>query len=223
MKRLIIICEGETEQEFCNTVLYPFFISNNIIVQAPLLKHSHGGIVRWDTLKKQIEITLRAEPDAYVTLLIDYYGLYKKHAFPHWDESVQYADKNERMIFLEKSMREDIEESIRYRFIPYIQLHEFEGLLFCDKSILERIIPKEDFVGSEELEDTIACYPNPEMINSHRETSPSHRLMRIIQGYSKVVYGSIIAESIGLSKIRTKCPRFNNWISTLMLISSETS
>jgi hypothetical protein len=27
-------------------------------------------------------------------------------------------------------MKEYIDESIRYRFIPYMQLHEFEGLLF---------------------------------------------------------------------------------------------
>lgn len=221
MKRLIVICEGETEQEFCNTILFPFFISNNIIIQAPLLKHSHGGIVRWDILKKQIEITLKADPKAYVTLLIDYYGLYKKHGFPHWDESEQYADKHLRMSFLENSMKEDIEDSIRYRFIPYIQLHEFEGLLFCEKDVFDQIIPKEDLIGHEELEETFASYSNPEMINSHKETSPSHRLARIIRGYSKVVYGNIIAESIGLSKIKTKCSHFNNWINTLLSISPE--
>lgn len=31
----------------------------------------------------------------------------------------------------------------------------------------------------------------------------------------KVVYGNYLAESIGLSKIRERCPRFNLWIESL--------
>jgi hypothetical protein len=53
------------------------------------------------------------------------------------------------------------------------------------------------------------------MINTSKETSPSHRLERIVQGYDKVVYGSYIAESIGLAKIRERCPRFNEWITKI--------
>lgn len=218
MKRLIIICEGETEQNFCDTILAPLFYSKQIIVQAPLLKHSHGGIVRWDLLKKQIETTLKSEPGVYATLFIDYYGLYEKHGFPHWEDAEHYVDKGERLSFLESSMKNDLDESIRYRFIPYIQLHEFEGLLFCEERVYEDIIPQGDLIGLEELKETIASYPNPEMINSHKETSPSHRLLRIIRGYNKVVYGNIIAETIGLNNIRKKCPRFNNWINTLLAI-----
>lgn len=221
MKRLVIICEGETEQSFCNTILAPDFISRGIIVQAPLLKHSHGGIVRWDILKKQIETTLKTETEVYVTLLIDYYGLYSKHGFPKWEVAEQYIDKNERMSFLESSMKDDIDDSIRYRFIPYIQLHEFEGLLFCDKSVFETVIPEKDLVGYEELEQTLTIYPNPELINTSKETSPSHRLLRIIRGYNKVVYGNILAETIGLNKIREKCPRFNNWIRSLICIGES--
>lgn len=58
MKRVIIICEGETEREFCKNVLAPHLIHNNIFIQAPLIKRSMGGIVRWSILKKEIETPL---------------------------------------------------------------------------------------------------------------------------------------------------------------------
>ena len=50
------------------------------------------------------------------------------------------------------------------------------------------------------------------------QTSPSHRLERIVRGYDKVVYGNYLAESIGLSKIRERCPRFNQWIESLVSV-----
>ncbi|MDA3911915.1 MAG: DUF4276 family protein [Bacteroidales bacterium] len=53
------------------------------------------------------------------------------------------------------------------------------------------------------------------MINNNRETSPSHRLERIILGYNKIIYGNILAEAIGLDKIRAKSPRFNEWVKKL--------
>lgn len=93
MKRVIVICEGQTEQEFCNTILNPYFSAMGVFLNAPIIKHSHGGIVPWQQLSKQ--------------------------------------------------------------------------------------------------------------------TSPSHRLERIIRGYDKVVYGNYLAENIGLNRICERCPRFN--------------
>lgn len=61
MKRIIIICEGQTEQEFCQKVLARYFINKgqNIMIQAPLIKKSMGGIVTWSALKKEIETYLK--------------------------------------------------------------------------------------------------------------------------------------------------------------------
>lgn len=215
MKRIIIICEGETEQAFCNRVLQPFFQAKNILIQAPLIKHSRGGIVKWPILKHQIEIHLKTDPSAVVTTFIDYYGLYTKHSFPGWEIAERITDPNARMESLESSMRTDIHNALNYRFIPYLQLHEFEGLLFNDITIIYNQIPTEDIVNNEELIQVFENYDNPEMINNKRETSPSHRLARIINGYHKVVYGDILAEAIGLERIRSKSPRFNEWISKL--------
>lgn len=218
MKRIIMICEGPTEQAFAKTMLQVPFVHKDIYLQTPLIKASRGGIVKWEKLKSQIETHLKIEQDAYVTTFIDYYGMYDKYLFPGWDIAHAITDKNSRMDNLEKSMLQDINKQLQHRFIPYLQLHEFEGLLFNDIDIIKSQIPEEDLVGIVELEKTFADYPNPEMINNVKETSPSHRLLRIIRGYNKVVYGDIIAEAIGLERIRNKSPRFNDWITRLELV-----
>ena len=215
MKRIIIICEGETEREFCKNVLAPHLIHRNIHIQAPLIKRSMGGIVRWSILKKEIETHL-LEPNVIVTTLIDYYGLYQKYNFPNWADGEKILNKNDRMNFLEDAMKEDINDTLRHRFIPYIQLHEFEGLLFNNIQIFYDQVPKEELVGEPELKKTFADYDNPEMINNNRETSPSHRLKRIIKGYNKPLYGHYFAEAIGIEKIKAKSPRFNQWIENII-------
>lgn len=86
---------------------------------------------------------------------------------------------------------------------------------FIDIDVFRNTVPPKDLVGIIELEKTFAEYPNPEMTNNNKTTSPPHRLKRIIQGYNKVVYGDIISEAIGLERIRKKATRFNNRITQL--------
>jgi Domain of unknown function (DUF4276) len=215
MKRVIIICEGETEREFCQKLLSSFFVLKDIHIQPPLIKKSMGGIVKWKHLRRQIHNHLKEDHEAIVTTFIDYYGLYAKYEFPQWDAAVKIHDKNQKMDFLENAMSEDIDEAFRHRYLPYLQLHEFEGLLFNDIQIFYEQIPPDDLIGENELKSVFINFDNPEMINDVRETSPSHRLTRIIKGYNKIVYGNIIADAIGLDAIRMKSPRFNNWLAKI--------
>lgn len=212
MKRIIIICEGPTEQEFCKDVLQPYFNSRNIFLHLPTIKKSGGGIVAWGVLKKQIENHLKQDREATVTTLIDYYGIHDQHQFPNWENAKEIVDKYKRMELLEKEMKDSIDSSISHKFIPYIQLHEFEGLIFNDINVFVSQIPKGDFINLRELEDTIQNNPKPELINDTPDNAPSYRLARVIKGYNKIVYGALLAESIGLERIRAKCSRFNNWI-----------
>ncbi len=217
MKRLIIVCEGPTEQEFCKDVLQPYFQQYDISVVCPLIKKSGGGIITWEPLKRQLRNHL-FEEGAYVTMLVDYYRLKDPDKIPGWSESLSIQNKQKRMHFLFDQMKLDMDETLRDRFIPYIQLHEFEGLLFSDLS------PYQEYFGSsicdfKKLEAVITSHPNPEMINEGPNTAPSKRLMDIISGYDKVLYGGVLAMSLGLQKIREHCPMFNEWISTLQKIS----
>lgn len=213
MKRLIIICEGETEQEFCKDVLYSHFISKDIAIEAPLIKKTMGGIVAWEYIKSQI--LLHLTEDVVVTMLIDYYGIKDYHNFPKWVESKAIVNKIDRMAFLENAMKEDIDDSVRFRFIPYIQLHEFEGLLFNNIDTFRRNIPENEFTDIRELESLINNHANPELINDGATTAPSKRLVRLISGYNKIVYGAILAQEIGLERLRAKAIRFDKWIAKL--------
>nr|WP_232335688.1 DUF4276 family protein [Mucilaginibacter arboris] len=158
---------------------------------------------------------------AFVTTLIDYYGLYSYHQYPDWEEAEKLVDKNSRMKKLEDTMLLDIEAGLQKRFIPYIQLHEFEALLFSEIEVFDNSFEKQEFLDYDYLVETISKNSNPEMINNGLETAPSKRLEKIIKGYysdkenNKAFYGSTIAHDIGLQKIRSKCPRFNDWIARL--------
>ena len=143
MRRLVIVCEGPTEQEFCNNVLAPELLKKQIYVETPTVKHSKGGIVPWHTLKAQLVNHLH-EGDAYVTMLVDYYGIKEHFGFPAWQEAMAVNDKVERMYILCAGMQEDIPEDMRTRFIPYIQLHEFEGLLFSNMEAFYRNFSDEE-------------------------------------------------------------------------------
>lgn len=219
MKRVIIICEGETEREFCTKILAPYYINKRIIIQSPLIKKSRGGIVKWDDLKREILCYLKNEPSAFVTTFIDYYGLQSNLKFPNWDESLKIQDKYDRLKFIEEGMIESISAENINKFIPYLQLHEFEALLFINKDIFYQQIPKVDLIGETELEEVFSQFRNPELINSTFENYPSKRITRIIYGYHKVLHGHYISEAIGLDRIIEKCPKFRNWINTIESIT----
>lgn len=214
MKRAIVVCEGDTEKEFVGTFLQTHFNDKDIYLCNPKIKKSNGGIVKWGDLKKQIEAHLKCDKEAYVSTLIDYYGLKKSLHFPDWEPAHKQNNTTIRMDLLEQAMKNDIETDLQSRFIPYIQLHEFEALLFCERNTFD-IIPKKELIGIAELNDIFKRFPNPEDINDHTTTSPSHRMDRIIDGYNKVKHMNILCEQNGLNNIRAKCPRFNEWISRL--------
>jgi len=164
----------------------------------------------------QKQLIKHAYENAIITTLIDFYGIEDKHDFPKWTNSKQIIDKNRRMDFLENAMREDFDDRIRYKIYPYLQLHEFEGLLFNNIEVFENQLDETDFIDKEELIEIINKHPNPELINDNPLSAPSKRLMNLIEGYNKIVYGNILAEAIGLKRIREKAPRFDNWIKQLI-------
>lgn len=215
MKRLIIVCEGQTEQEFCIDILQPHLNQFGIIIQNPTIKKTAGGIVRWATLKNQIETHLKQDQTAFVTTLIDFYGIHPYHNYPNWLQASQHNNKNIGMDLMEQGMQSDIPAQFQHRFIPYIQLHEFEGLLFCDINVFDNGFEKNEFLDYNYLVETINNNQNPELINDSTITAPSKRLDRIFKDYSKITHGCLIAQDIGINNIRAKCPRFDKWIDNL--------
>jgi hypothetical protein len=213
MKTVIIICEGETEEEFCKGLLSVYLQSlYNINIRVRIL---HGNC-NWERIKNIAEKALKEEKNAFVTTFFDYYGVKRKN-FPNWSETLTFnkANVKQRIEVLEKGMLEAIDNELSYRFIPYIQMHEFEAFLFNNIEIFDDNFKQDEF-NRVELLNILNKYPEPELINQKRETSPSHRLIKIIPSYNKIVYGNILVEMIGIEQIRQKNQHFDNWIEQLI-------
>jgi len=94
------------------------------------------------------------------------------------------------------------------RFIPYIEMHEFEALLFSDADILA----EKTEIDVSQISEILKEYNNPEEINDDPVKAPSKQLMALKNGYRKVANGKTISEAIGIQTIRRQCAHFNNWL-----------
>jgi hypothetical protein len=211
MKTVIIICEGPTEEVFCRNLLSQY-LQNSCRIEIRLL----GGNCNWQRIRDMAEKALKQQKNALVTTFFDYYGV-KTKKFPNWKETVgiNKANVRERIEILENGMLEEIDSNLRYRFIPYVQLHEFEALLFNNIEVFDDMFEFEQYDRAELL-NVFNEFPDPEMIDQGTETSPSHRLIKIIPAYRKVIQGNAIAEKIGIEQIRQKNKHFNDWIEQLI-------
>ena len=143
MKTVIIICEGETEEEFCKGLLSVYLQSlYNINIRVRIL---HGNC-NWERIKNIAEKALKEEKNAFVTTFFDYYGVKRKN-FPNWSETLTFnkANVKQRIEVLEKGMLEAIDNELSYRFIPYIQMHEFEAFLFNNIEIFDDNFKQDEF------------------------------------------------------------------------------
>ena len=211
MKYLIIVVEGQTEQEFVNDVLRPYFAEHDIYhVSARLIRTSRtgkGGFVNFQHLQNDVNKILAKEPDAIVTTFIDFFRC--PNNMPKYDEAIQKDNHQEAVEILEAGMADLFNN---HRFIPYIQLHEFEALLFSsDKGF--KAYWEDDLV--EKAVEIIEEFPNPEDINSRPEKAPSKRIIEIKSDYEKVAEGNLLALEIGIDEMLNRCPRFQAWIENL--------
>jgi hypothetical protein len=152
----------------------------------------------------------RQNADAWFTTMFDLYAL--PSDFPGHAQAQAIKDPYQKVRALEAALGQAVGSQ---RFIPYIQLHEFEALLLADPQKL----------GSEYLEHTsaietlvqLASANNPEEINDRPETAPSKRIIAQIPQYEhqKAVVGPVVAQKIGLPFLRQRCWHFNEWLSHL--------
>jgi len=93
------------------------------------------------------------------------------------------------------------------RFLPYIQLHEYEGLLFSDAQAFASGIAQPHLV--QQFEAVRNDFPTPEDINDHPDTAPSKRVLRIYPKYRKVLDGTLAAKAVGVDRMRQEMPTFS--------------
>ena len=217
MIRVHIICEGQTEEVFVRELLVPSFITKNIhLIPALVGKPGHkGGNIRFERLLIDIRNRLNREKNAYCTTFIDYYGL--PPDFPGKSESSKYNTIQDKASCVNKAMTLEIESHIGLeatrRFIPYVQMYEFEALLFSDPEKLAQGINRSDL--SSYFNEIRTAFDTPEDINDSPQTAPSKRIKNRVRNYEKPLYGTLAALEIGLIVIRQECPLFNQWSNRL--------
>ena len=219
MIRLHITAEGQTEQAFAKRVLVPHLAGFDVFVDARCVLTSkdkraareyRGGLLRYEKAKKDICAWLKEDGHAECrfTTMFDLYAL--PNDFPGYAEAMSKNDPYERVGVLERKMAEDIGDS---RFIPYIQLHEFEALILADPKqldweYLEHGVPISNLIS-------MTGGQNPELINDGPATAPSKRILDEIPEYDKATAGVAVAEKIGLPMLRRKCRHFDDWLARL--------
>lgn len=214
MKRLFFVVEGQTEQEFVNSLLRPWLNGNNIYSVTPVLiktsKYGRGGHINAVHLMNTINGLLRETSDneLVVTTFIDFFRI--PNNMPGYDDAMRQADSIKQVAALEQKLAKEIND---WRFIPYIQRHEFEALVFSSNAGFEKYCDEEQIKNTATI---VNRFKNPEDINSSPETAPSKRLMKIIPNYDKVLLGNVLALEVGIECIMSRCPRFAAWLNSLV-------
>lgn len=214
MIRVHVICEGQTEEMFINEVLSKVFNPQGIHLYPSLVgKPGHkGGNFRFERLLTDVRIRLLNDSAAYCTTLFDFYGL--PSDFPGKEEAKKYISHSEKADCLTRNLIEQLKAKLSekplLRFIPYVQMYEFEGLLFSDPDHLANGINKTSLAS--QFHAIRNGFNSPEEINDSPIQAPSKRIAALFPEYDKPVHGSLAAIETGLDVIRRECVLFDNWL-----------
>ncbi len=227
-KIIHVLCEGQTEQGFVDEVLRPYLLDKgftsvkSVLVTTNKKENAHGGMSSYSHARLDLNLMLHSNPDSsferhLFTTMFDLYAL--PNDFPGYEEAEYIEEPYARVNSLEQSYANAVHDS---RFIPYIQLHEFEALLFCGIEHLVKIYPKCK-KQCEQLTNDLQKVGNPELIDNGPTTAPSKRIINAIEGekrihynYNKPVTGKLVTKEIGIDELRVQCPHFNEWIEQLI-------
>ena len=224
MKRICVVCEGQTEETFVRTVLAPSFYQLNLNLIGETIETSSGhkgGALSYERVRKHLRNRLRQSSAPIVTTLFDLYRLDSK--FPGYNSAQAQNGLEQRLEILNKELHReivDLSECAPERFIPFIQPYEFEALLFSDIDTLVSIEP--EWANAIHILSKIRMNAkSPEHINDSPETKPAAHLERELRNpsYRKRLHGPIIAEKIGLTSIEAECRFFRNWIARIKQLS----
>ena len=223
MSRVIAVVEGQTEQGFVREVVAPSLTARGVHLAARLVgKPGHkGGDCRYERARKDMLLLLRQERDTVITTMFDFYAL--PHSWPGRKKAGN-APHPRKASIVEAAVKKEILSELgasfdESRFHPYVQMYEFEALLFCDPSAVCSVLRAPQSLGdTEAIRDS---FRNPEEIDDDPENAPSKRLLKMFRGYRKRIHGLIVAQRIGLETMRNECPHFAEWIALLESLGGE--
>lgn len=208
--------EGQTEEAFVNQVIAPALSLKQVYVTATRIMTSQsahrmykGGFVNFAHLERDVARLLASDQKRYVGCMVDLYRL--PQTVPGYAQAKTYSNAYDKVKWLHQ------EWSIYFnslRFIPFVQLHEFEALLYADPQSAQIVTGSNQAANA--MSKALAHFDgNPELVNETPDGAPSKRLIAAFPGYQKVVHGVQIAQQVGLQNIQMKCSHFKTWYDRL--------
>ncbi len=225
MKRLYMTVEGQTEQTFASDVLVPHLAAFGVMLAKARLtgmesrrqgRIPKGGMAKFIRPLGDMKRWLREDrsPDAHFTMMVDLYAI--PDDFPGYEEAKELLDPYRRVEVLEKALADEMEDD---RFIPYLQLHEFEALVLSKPEAFDLQFDDREKV-TEELVAMCGQYKTPEQIDEGQHSHPKARIKKLFPDYQENVDGPRLAKDISLETMRKACRHFNQWLTTLEKLGS---
>lgn len=236
MTWVYVVAEGECEWQFLTQVVAPDLASHGVWLEARQVATSRhrsrvyrGGLVDYGHLRREVGRWMnekKGDRDCRFSTFVDLYA----HAgvvFPGLEElrawergTAQRFPPDEKVARIEAAMAADMGDD---RFIPYLQVHEFETFLFVAPEALacSTDLATETVIAS--LQEIKAAFPGPEWINDGVATAPSKRIIQHLPVYegSKTRIGPDAARVIGLSALELGCPHFGAWMAKLRKLGTH--
>ncbi len=211
-----MLVEGQTEETFVKRSLAPWLAERGVYANPTLLWTKRlasgggyrGGVSSWAQIRKSLD-PLLADGDAWVTTLLDFYGL--PEDVPGVAEPTVRGSPADRAEAVQQAIAQALLPAPR--FVPFLALHEFEAWVFAGPSVAA------SHFGQPALEAAITAESagcgGPEAINQGVDTHPKARLERLQPGYKPASDGPTILHKIGIDGIRALCPHFGQWLGRL--------
>jgi hypothetical protein len=221
MKNLYLTVEGQTEETFARDLLQPHLSAFNVFLSPARFTgphgRRHGRIPRggmFNTFQHALADMRRwlkenHSPDARFSMMVDLYHL--PHDFPGYVNAMAQTDCYRQAELLEAAVAAELADR---RFIPHLQVHEFEALVLSAPGKFA-----DWFEGRQGALANLAseCQPfeTPERIDHGEHSHPKARIKKHLLDYDEDLHGPLLAYAIGLPTLRERCPHFGRWLTRL--------
>ncbi len=163
---------------------------------------------------------LKQDQGAYCSTMIDFYGL--GQGFPG-TPLPPHLGSIQKVEYIERAIKDDVcgripEFRPDIRLIPYLSLHEYEGLLFSDPDAFAQALRQPNL--ARRFHEVRNSFPTPEDIDDSPERAPSKRVIAIYRAYRKVIEGTLAARAVGIERMRRECEHFRNWLERIEALTN---
>jgi len=215
MNHVLVLVEGQTEETFVGRILRPHLWDFGVDVAPTVLvtrrvaagADLRGGVSSWARILRDLRPLLGHSGAVAVTTMLDYYGL--PGDTPGMDDR-PVGSPHQRATHVEDAIDAALGEP---RLRSFLMLHEFEAILYADPQECGRYLSRSSLAAA--MQRALDECGAPEQVNETPQGAPSKRIVAEHPAYRKTLDGPAIAQEIGLSRIRSVCPHFDEWVTWL--------